>query len=134
MERVKRRDDKQWKGSNERRTNNRKGQKKRQQTIERVKRKESKEKRTNNRKGQEKSGQTIVRVKRKDNKQSKGSNEKTTNNRKGLDCLSSFPLTLSTVCRLFFEPFALFVVVSFDHFDCLSSFLLTLLIVCRLFF
>jgi hypothetical protein len=60
MERVKRKDDKQSKGSKEKRTNNRKGQKKGGQTIERVKRKEdkqwkgSKERRTNNRKGQKK--------------------------------------------------------------------------------
>ena len=51
-------------------THNRKGQKKRGQTIERVKGKEdklskrSKEKRTNNGKGQKKRGQTIERVKR----------------------------------------------------------------------
>ena len=51
-------------------TNNQKGQTKRRQTIERVKRKDDKqskgstEKRTNNRKGQKKRGQTIERVKR----------------------------------------------------------------------
>jgi hypothetical protein len=39
-----------------------------------------KEKRTNNRKGQKKSGQTTERVKRKEDKQSKGSKEKRTNN------------------------------------------------------
>jgi hypothetical protein len=56
-------------------THNRKGQKKRGQTIERVKRKEanyrkeSKEKTTNIGKGQKKRGQTIERVKRKEDKQ-----------------------------------------------------------------
>jgi hypothetical protein len=54
IERVKRKEDKQSKGSKEKTTNNRKGQMKRRQTIE--------------------------RVKRKDDKQSKGSKEKTTNN------------------------------------------------------
>jgi uncharacterized membrane protein YhiD involved in acid resistance len=74
------------KESKEKTTNNRKGQKKRGKTIERVKRKDdkqskgSKEKTTNNRKGQKKRRQTIERVKRKDDKQSKGSKEKTTNN------------------------------------------------------
>jgi hypothetical protein len=69
------RDDKQWKGSKERRANNRKGQKKRRQTIERVKRKEdkqskgSKEETTNNRKGQKNRRQTNERAKRRDDKQ-----------------------------------------------------------------
>jgi hypothetical protein len=65
-----------------------------------------KEKRTNNRKGQKKSGQTTERVKRKEDKQSKGLKEKRTNNRHfsfdPFDCLSSFLLTLSVVCPLFF--------------------------------
>jgi hypothetical protein len=84
--------DKQPKGLEEKRTNNRKGQKKSGQTIERVKRKVDKqpkwlkEKRTNNRKGQKKRGQTIERVKRKE----------------AFDCFSSFLLTLSIVCPLFF--------------------------------
>ena len=53
MERVKRKEDKLSKGENKKRTNHRKGQKKREQTIEMVKRKEykqwkgSKEKTTN---------------------------------------------------------------------------------------
>jgi hypothetical protein len=38
---------------------------------------------SNNRKGQKKRGQTIERVKRKVDKQPKGSKEKWTNNRKG---------------------------------------------------
>jgi hypothetical protein len=68
---VKRKDDKQWKGSKERRKNNREGQKKRGQTTERVKRKDdqqwkgSKEETTNNGKGQRKGEQTIERDKRK---------------------------------------------------------------------
>jgi hypothetical protein len=107
---VKRKVDKQPKGSTEKRTSHRKGQKKRRQTIERVKRKVDKqskgstEKWTNNRKGQQKRGQTIERVKRKVDKQSKGSKEERT------------------------------VVFSFDPFDGLSSFLLTLSVVCPLFF
>ena len=68
---VKRKDDKQYKGSKEKTTNNRKGQKKRGQIMERVKRKEdtqskgSKEKRKNNRKGQKKRGQTIEGIKKR---------------------------------------------------------------------
>jgi replication initiation and membrane attachment protein DnaB len=62
-------------------TNNRKGQKKRRQTMQRVKRKEdkhpkwSKEKTTSNGKGQNKRGQTIEMIKRREDKQPKGSKE-----------------------------------------------------------
>jgi hypothetical protein len=93
--------DKQSKGLKEKRTNNRKGQKKSGQTIERVKRKVDKqpkglkEKRTNNRKGQKKRGQTIERVKRKEDDCLSSSFDP-------FDCLSSFLLTLSMACPLFF--------------------------------
>ena len=43
MERVKRKDNKLWKGSNEKRTNYQKGPKKRGQTMERVKREDNKQ-------------------------------------------------------------------------------------------
>jgi hypothetical protein len=46
--------------------------------------------------------------------------------------LSSFHLILSIVCRLFFWPFLLCVILSFDPFHCLLSFLLTLSMVCPL--
>jgi Flp pilus assembly protein TadB len=178
LERVKRKEDKQSKGLKEKRTNNRKGQKKRGQTTERVKRKEDKQSKgsfnpfdclssflltlsvvcplffwpfrlfvlfsfnpfgclssflltlsvvwwTNNRKGQNKREQTIQMVKRKEDKQLKGSTEKRTNHRKGQK-------KRGLVCPLFFWPFRLFVLFSFNPFDCLSSFLLTLSIVCPL--
>jgi hypothetical protein len=59
------------------------------------------EKWTNNRKGQKKRGQTTERVKRKEDKQSKGLKEKRTNNQKGQKKRGQ-TIALSVVCPLFF--------------------------------